>query len=93
MLRLTARGKEARGAPVVLGTSKPVKTGSWRILKPIFDQERCSGCLTCWKFCPDVAIEIKEERPRVNYDFCKGCGICANECPKKCIKMVRQELE
>jgi len=49
--------------------------------------------MTCWKFCPDVAVEIAGERPKVNYDYCKGCGICANECPKKCIKMVRQELE
>lgn len=90
---MAVRGKDLPRAPTVVGTSKPVKTGSWRTQKPVLDPEKCSGCLTCWKFCPEVAIEIVGDRPKVNYDFCKGCGICANECTKKCIKMIRQELE
>jgi 2-oxoacid:acceptor oxidoreductase delta subunit (pyruvate/2-ketoisovalerate family) len=90
---MPVRSKDLPRAPMVKGTSGPVKTGSWRTLKPVFDLDKCSGCLTCWKFCPDVAIEIAGDKPRVNYDFCKGCGICSNECPKKCIRMIRQELE
>ena len=74
-------------------SSKNVKTGSWRTYKPILDKEKCTKCLTCWKYCPDVAIDIVDEYPVVNYDYCKGCGICSEECPKKCIKMIRQELE
>jgi len=80
-------------APISINKGNAVKTGAWRIIKPVFDLGNCSACLTCWKFCPDVSIEIVDGKPRVNYDYCKGCGICANECPKKCIKMVRQELE
>jgi 2-oxoacid:acceptor oxidoreductase delta subunit (pyruvate/2-ketoisovalerate family) len=74
-------------------SSKNVKTGSWRTYKPVLDKEKCTKCLTCWKYCPDVAIDIVDEYPVVNYDYCKGCGICSEECPKKCIKMIRQELE
>jgi 2-oxoacid:acceptor oxidoreductase delta subunit (pyruvate/2-ketoisovalerate family) len=74
-------------------SSKSVKTGSWRTYKPVLDKEKCTKCLTCWKYCPDVAIDIVDEYPVVNYDYCKGCGICSEECPKKCIKMIRQELE
>jgi len=74
-------------------SSKSVKTGSWRTFKPVLDKEKCTKCLTCWKYCPDVAIDIVDEYPVVNYDYCKGCGICSEECPKKCIKMIRQELE
>jgi len=74
-------------------SSKSVKTGSWRTYKPVLDKEKCTKCLTCWKYCPDVAIDIIDEYPVVNYDYCKGCGICSEECPKKCIKMIRQELE
>jgi 2-oxoacid:acceptor oxidoreductase delta subunit (pyruvate/2-ketoisovalerate family) len=74
-------------------SSKNVKTGSWRTYKPVLDKEKCTKCLTCWKYCPDVAIDIIDEYPVVNYDYCKGCGICSEECPKKCIKMIRQELE
>lgn len=74
-------------------SSRNVKTGSWRTFKPVLDKEKCTKCLTCWKYCPDVAIDIVDEYPVVNYDYCKGCGICSEECPKKCIKMIRQELE
>ena len=74
-------------------SSRNVKTGSWRTYKPVLDKEKCTKCLTCWKYCPDVAIDIVDEYPVVNYDYCKGCGICSEECPKKCIKMIRQELE
>jgi 2-oxoisovalerate ferredoxin oxidoreductase delta subunit len=85
--------KRNEEAPIASAKSESVKTGSWRTIKPICDSEKCTGCLTCWKFCPDVAVEIVEGKPKIDYDYCKGCGICANECPKKCIKMVRQELE
>jgi len=63
------------------------------MLKPVIDRDNCSKCYSCWKYCPDLSIDIVEEYPAINYDYCKGCGICANECPKKSIKMVRQELE
>lgn len=58
------------------------KTGSWRNMRPILNQEKCTKCMLCWKFCPDLAIIIKEEEDRleVDYDYCKGCGICAEEC-------------
>jgi 2-oxoisovalerate ferredoxin oxidoreductase delta subunit len=66
-------------------------TGLWRVMRPMIDPERCTGCLICWKFCPDVAIEIIEGAPRIKYEFCKGCGICAEECPRSCISFEREE--
>lgn len=81
-------------APIATESSHEVKTGTWRTLRPVTDRDKCSKCLTCWKYCPDLAVTIEEDGfTIINYDFCKGCGICANECPKKCIVMVRQELE
>ena len=76
--------------PISNNSSEVVKTGSWRTYAPVIDVEKCIKCYLCWKFCPDVSINIGEdEYPHVDYDFCKGCGICANECPTKAITMER----
>lgn len=79
--------------PVSLQSTEDIKTGTWRTLRPIIDEEKCIHCYICWKFCPDMSIEVDEEGdfPRVNLDYCKGCGICANECPKDAIEMIREE--
>lgn len=76
-----------------LQSTEDIKTGTWRTLRPIIDEEKCIRCYICWKFCPDMSIEVDEEGdlPKVNLDYCKGCGICANECPKDAIEMVREE--
>ncbi|MHA1471335.1 MAG: 4Fe-4S binding protein [Candidatus Asgardarchaeia archaeon] len=74
------------------------KTGSWRNFRPVIDYNRCIRCMICWKFCPDLSIQIVPDethklkiKPVIDYEHCKGCGICANECPVKCIEMVREE--
>jgi pyruvate ferredoxin oxidoreductase delta subunit len=57
------------------------KTGTWRILDPIVNQE-------LW-----VDKEAPAGTPRIAIDmeYCKGCGICAQECPKQAITMVKVE--
>ena len=66
------------------------KTGSWRVFRPVFHEDKCIKCWRCWIFCPEGAIE-KNELPEINYDFCKGCGVCANVCPTDAIEMRREE--
>ncbi len=63
------------------------RTGDWRALRPVIDYGKCTRCLICWLYCPDMAIVWDGEKPVVNYDYCKGCGICAHECPVKAIEM------
>ncbi|MDI6757619.1 MAG: 4Fe-4S binding protein [Endomicrobiia bacterium] len=66
------------------GTAAEFKTGSWRLEKPVWDEEKCIQCMFCWINCPDAAIILKDGKVSgVNYDHCKGCGICAKECPPK----------
>ncbi|MEM2110953.1 MAG: 4Fe-4S binding protein [Candidatus Bathyarchaeia archaeon] len=72
------------------GSSKFNKTGSWRVLKPVINQEKCVKCGTCWLYCPEGAI-LRGQVFTINYDYCKGCGICAEECPAKVIAMVKEE--
>ncbi len=76
--------------PMSLGSMLWNKTGTWRNIRPEIRLEDCIQCGICWKFCPDMSVEIENELPVINYDYCKGCGICAEECPVKCIAMVEE---
>jgi pyruvate ferredoxin oxidoreductase delta subunit len=62
------------------------KTGSWRNMKPVRDEEKCIQCGLCKIFCPDFSID----KDSIDYDYCKGCGICAEECTKDAIEMVKE---
>ncbi|MEM2192662.1 MAG: 4Fe-4S binding protein [Candidatus Hadarchaeales archaeon] len=82
--------KIAKGAAILQpGSSEEYETGSWRSIRPVVDESKCTGCGICWMFCPDIAIS-KGKPARINYRYCKGCGICARECPFKAITMVEE---
>ena len=71
------------------GNATKYNTGSWRAFCPVRDEEKCVNCLTCWVYCPDSAIIVKDNKiVGIDLEHCKGCGICAKQCPKQAIKMV-----
>jgi pyruvate ferredoxin oxidoreductase delta subunit len=70
-------------------------TGGWRTYIPKTDFNKCIGCGTCSRVCPESAVVMEKQsdgkqKPKTDLDFCKGCGLCAKECPVKAIVM---ELE
>ncbi len=82
--------KELPPMAVSLGTMRWNKTASWRTMRPVINYEKCIKCMICWKYCPEPAILIEDDKPVIDYEYCKGCGICAVECPKDAIDMVRE---
>jgi pyruvate ferredoxin oxidoreductase delta subunit len=78
--------------------NKAPKTGDWRYEIPIVDKEKCAGCGTCVKFCPEACIDMKHEahnmeqnkKAEIDYAWCKGCGVCEQVCPTKAITMKKQ---
>ncbi len=66
------------------GTSEDYETGDWRSICPVWDKEKCIHCLSCWMYCPEAAIKVKEGKiTGIDMKHCKGCGICAKVCPAK----------
>jgi formate hydrogenlyase subunit 6/NADH:ubiquinone oxidoreductase subunit I len=58
----------------------------------IWNREKCTGCATCAKTCPQGAIEIVTstnveenkydvETYRVDTGYCIQCGLCVEACP------------
>ncbi|HOZ56154.1 MAG: Pyruvate synthase subunit PorD [Parcubacteria group bacterium ADurb.Bin316] len=71
------------------------KTGGWRTYVPKTDLNKCIGCGTCVRICPESVITMSpnqegKPKPKTDLNYCKGCGLCAKECPVKAIDM---ELE
>ncbi len=81
--------KDMPPMPVSMGSMRVNKTASWRSIRPIIDEEKCTRCMICWKYCPEPAI-FPEDPPRVDYDYCKGCGICIVECPSGAISSEKE---
>ena len=76
------------------GNSMDNPTGDWRTMVPVFDLEKCDGCMLCYFYCPDASIIIEGGKAtRVDLEHCKGCGVCANECPNCAIVMKPDEKE
>jgi len=91
--RLTAlKFKSAGDLPPMAVSLQPTlvnKTGCWRALTPVIDYKKCINCALCWKYCPEICIDLdKDNKPKIILEYCKGCGICAYECPKKAIEMI-----
>ena len=58
----------------------------------IWDREKCTGCATCAKSCPQGAIEIVTsanigdntyivDKYKVDTGYCIQCGLCVEACP------------
>lgn len=81
--------------PIIAGGRKMSanKTGHWRSARPVIHDDKCTGCMLCWKYCPEACVGLTDKVPVIDLSFCKGCGICAKECPPRCIALAAEEGE
>lgn len=56
-----------------------------------FDREKCGGCGTCAKVCPNHAIVMAEGKPVLDKTACTLCGKCENFCPAGLREIVGRE--
>lgn len=79
------------GGRVEGGTAEKFETGDWRSFAPAVDRSLCIDCMTCWIYCPDNAVVVKDNvMAGFKLTHCKGCGTCAKMCPKNAITMVEE---
>lgn len=85
-------GRDIVGPVAWLPTRGSSEAARWRTQRPVLDGRRCTGCMVCWKYCPEPAVEPEEKLVRFSLDACKGCGVCAEVCAPKAITMVPEGL-
>lgn len=57
-------------------------------LRPVIDEEMCTGCTICVEECPTGALGMNDDvASLVDSDACDGCGICEDTCPVSAIVM------
>ena len=45
------------------------------------DEEACTGCINCIKYCPTQAIRVHNGKAGITPEFCIDCGRCLRYCP------------
>src|SRR5512136_2033959 len=60
--------------------------------KMVWEQDKCTGCMSCVRDCPTIAIEINRVAPDLRkfncvykMYLCIFCGQCVDSCPVDCI--------
>jgi 2-oxoacid:acceptor oxidoreductase delta subunit (pyruvate/2-ketoisovalerate family) len=68
-----------------------VRTGDWRLERPVVREARCSHCGLCWLWCPNNCIRDHRTHFAADLTYCKGCGVCARVCPAAAIVMREED--
>ena len=80
------------GAILAGGNAVEFNTGDWRVMKPIWHEDKCKHCMFCWAVCPDMSIIVEDEKViGFDYDHCKGCGVCVEQCNFDALELVEEE--
>jgi indolepyruvate ferredoxin oxidoreductase alpha subunit len=53
---------------------------------PCVINEKCTGCMVCFKLLGCPALEVREGKAAINANQCSGCTLCAAVCPYHAIE-------
>ncbi|MBU0568302.1 DUF362 domain-containing protein [bacterium] len=54
---------------------------------PVIDEELCTGCGLCAKWCGAEAIKVIDEKAKIDRERCTGCGQCLVSCPNNATRI------
>lgn len=60
--------------------SRKGKMAQHSTAKPTIDEEKCTGCGICGKWCPEDAITLRDDLAMIDDKKCIGCGECLAMC-------------
>ncbi len=61
------------------------RSESVTVLKPVLNQDRCSGCGRCAEVCTYNAIAIIKGKVLIFPELCHACGACSTLCPERAL--------
>jgi MinD superfamily P-loop ATPase len=53
--------------------------------KPVWDQEKCTGCGVCSEACSFNAIAVVKGKVLIFNELCHSCGVCSYVCPERAL--------
>lgn len=56
-------------------------------VKPQVEEDKCTGCGLCVKWCPASAIGLKDKKASIDRDKCIGCAECVVTCQSNAIEI------
>lgn len=65
------------GAVIKHNIKKSPITGYWRYARPNVDKEKCIGCGTCVKYCPEAVISLEARNSQPDAKSKKGVELRA----------------
>ena len=61
-------------------------SGSVTVLKPVLNQDRCTGCGRCAEVCAYNAIAVIKGKVLIFPELCHACGACSLLCPEQALR-------
>jgi uncharacterized Fe-S center protein len=70
---------------LAMGCAPPEGKRAQHNARPFTIPEKCTGCSSCMKVCPNKAIRVEKKKSLINRERCIGCFECMHVCPEHAI--------